>query len=117
MIVAARAREVQGEARRPGEVLKGVLHELERQSTDPFTAERKVDDGIRPSADVNRFTPGGMTWISEAGTPSASISSRRENSEIVRMASARRAEARVNHRRRIPSRVRNHSGWATNDRS
>jgi len=40
-----------------------------------------------------------------------------ENSEMVMTAAARIADCRVSHRRRAPSRNRNHSGWATNDRS
>jgi hypothetical protein len=40
-----------------------------------------------------------------------------ENSEIVTTATALPADCRVSHRRRVPSPTRNHSGWATNDRS
>ena len=37
----------------PRERLEGVLDELERQGADPLTAERQVDDGVRPAADVH----------------------------------------------------------------
>ena len=46
-------RQVERDAGGPRERLERVLDELERQPADALAAERQVDDGVRPAADVD----------------------------------------------------------------
>ena len=52
---------------------EGVLDELERQAADPLAAERQVDDGVRPAADVDDGRGEGLVHrhgaVAEPGDP------------------------------------------------
>ena len=71
-------------------------------------------EGVSPATSA---TPGYTTSMVAESTPSLLVISRFENSEIVSTRAARRADRRVNVRRRSPSLVENHSGWAANETS
>jgi len=53
MIVAAGAPDVERRAGGPRERLQRVLDELERQVASALAAEREIDHGIRPAADID----------------------------------------------------------------
>ena len=88
-----------------------------RLKIEPTKSTRSSQAALRTTDPATARIPGLITETRCSGTPSSSISCRRENSEIVTTAAAWLAACRVSQRRRIPSRDRNHSGCATYEMS